>query len=61
MYERQERDITKVTADNKPFASVYIEPEEKVVLSESGFDEFPYMAPRYTKSSFEIGYGHRRQ
>ena len=57
MYERQERDITKVTADNKPFASVYIEPDEKVTLSESGFDEFPYMAPRYTKSSFEIGYG----
>jgi len=57
VYERQERDVTKVTADNKPFASVYIEPEEKVVLSESGFDEFPYMAPRYTKSSFEIGYG----
>ena len=57
VYERQERDITKVTADNKPFASVYIEPDEKVTLSESGFDEFPYMAPRYTKSSFEIGYG----
>jgi len=57
VFERDERDVTKITAENKPFASIYIEPDEKVVLSESGFDEFPYMAPRYTKSSFEIGYG----
>jgi len=26
-------------------------------LSESGFDEFPYVAPRFLKASFEIGYG----
>ena len=57
VYSRDERDITKVTAENKPFASVYIEPDQKVVLSESGFDEFPYMAPRFSKSSFELGYG----
>jgi hypothetical protein len=57
VYSRDERDVTKVTAENKPFASVYIEPDQKIVLSESGFDEFPYMAPRFSKSSFELGYG----
>ena len=57
VYPRTERDITKVTKENKPFASVYIEPSEKIVLSESGFDELPYMAPRFLKASFEIGYG----
>ena len=57
VYPRDERDITKATAENKPFASIYIEPEEKAVLSESGFDEFCYMAPRFSKSSFELGYG----
>ena len=57
VYKRDERDPTKITAENKPIASIYIEPEEKIVLSEGGFDEFPYMAPRFLKASFEIGYG----
>tara|TARA_R110002012_G_scaffold57769_2_gene149066 strand:- start:5371 stop:6978 length:1608 start_codon:yes stop_codon:yes gene_type:complete len=57
VFARDERDVTMVDAENKPFASVYIDPEEKTVLSESGFDEFPYMAPRFLKASFEIGYG----
>ena len=41
VYKRDERDPTKITAENKPIASIYMEPEEKVVLSEGGFDEFP--------------------
>lgn len=57
VFPRSDRDVTKITAENKPFASVYIEPDEKVVISESGFDEFPYCCPRFSKSSFEIGYG----
>jgi len=52
-----DRDAYKIDAENKPFASCYVDPEEKVLLSESGFDEFPYMVPRWKKSSFEIGYG----
>jgi hypothetical protein len=47
----------KVDNKNKPFASVYIDPKNKKILSESGFDEFPYVAPRFLKASFEIGYG----
>lgn len=54
---REERDTLKIDARNKPFASIYIDPESKIVLSESGFDEFPYVAPRFLKASFEHGYG----
>ena len=54
---REDRDVTKEDTLNKPFLSCYIDPEEKTVLSESGYDEFPYMVPRYLKASFELGYG----
>lgn len=57
VYPRSERDRTKVNSGNKPFASVYVDPDSKTVLSESGFDEFPYVAPRFLKASFEAGYG----
>tara|TARA_R110000782_G_scaffold102036_1_gene188952 strand:+ start:151 stop:1749 length:1599 start_codon:yes stop_codon:yes gene_type:complete len=57
VYSRDERDVTKVDAENKPIASVYLDPDEKTVLSEGGFDEFPYCSPRFLKASFEIGYG----
>ncbi|HAW74459.1 MAG TPA: hypothetical protein DCW74_01845, partial [Alteromonas australica] len=57
VYPREERDIQRIDTKNKPFASVYIDPTAKTVLSESGFDEFPYVAPRFLKASFEIGYG----
>jgi len=57
VFKRSERDVTKVNAQNKPFASVYLDPRTKTVLSESGFDEFPYVAPRFLKASFEVGYG----
>jgi len=54
---RDERDLEKISSENKPYASIYIDPEEKVIIRESGFDEFPYMCPRYLKASFERGYG----
>lgn len=54
---RDERDVTKNDASNKPFASIHVDPDEKVILGESGYDEFPYMVPRYLKASFERGYG----
>ena len=54
---REDRDVTKEDTLNKPYLSCYIDPEEKTVLSESGYDEFPYMVPRYLKASFELGYG----
>ena len=54
---RDDRDVRKMNKTNKPFASFYIEPEEKLVLSESGYDELPYCIPRWLKSSYELGYG----
>ncbi len=57
VYPRHERDVIKVNSENKPFASVYLDPDSRTILSESGFDEFPYVAPRFLKASFEIGYG----
>jgi len=54
---RDDRDAEKISSENKPYASIYIDPEEKVIIKESGFDEFPYMCPRYLKASFERGYG----
>jgi len=54
---RDDRDARKIDALNKPFASIYIEPKQKIVLSESGFNEFAYVCPRFLKGSQEQGYG----
>lgn len=54
---REDRDRRKKNATNKPVASIYVDPDEKVVIGESGYDEFPYCVPRFLKASFEIGYG----
>lgn len=39
---------------NKKIASVFFEWEKSNQLEEGGFDEFPYMVPRWAKSSGEI-------
>lgn len=57
VYPRDARDVTRKDNRNMPYASVYVHPESRTVLSESGFEEFPYVAPRFLKASFEIGYG----
>ena len=54
---RDERDAQKIDSGNKPFASIYIEPTQKIIIREGGFDEFPYVCPRFLKASFEQGYG----
>ena len=54
---RDDRDKGKIDKINKPFASYYLDPEERKVLSEGGFDELPYVVPRWLKSSYELGYG----
>ncbi len=54
---RDERDAGKINKINKPFASFYLEPDQKIILSESGYDELPYLIPRWLKSSYELGYG----
>ena len=54
---RYDRDTIKIDAKNKPVASIYLDPGDKKIISESGFDEFPYMVPRFRKASYENGYG----
>jgi len=54
---REERDITKSDSQNLPFMSCYLDPEAKQVLSVGGFNENPYLCPRFLKSSYEQNYG----
>lgn len=47
---------------NMPYESCYIMTQNKILLSEGGFEEFRYAAPRWSKSPGEIygrGPGHR--
>ena len=48
---REERNVKKKDAKNMPFASLYIEPKSKKVLSEGGYEEFPFFVPRFYKVS----------
>ena len=54
VYPRDNYDPKKKDAKNMPFASCYIELDNKHEVSQSGFNEFPYVVPRYLKASFEI-------
>jgi len=51
--EDAERDATSIMPLNKPFSSCYVIEECKYKLSEGGFDEFPYLVPRWTKMAGE--------
>jgi len=50
---RTNYDSSKQDAQNMPFKSCYINPEDVQMISEGGFREFPYVVPRYLKASFE--------
>lgn len=50
---RYERDTSKEDSMNMPFASVYICMESKMPLSVGGFQEFPYVVPRFLKATGE--------
>lgn len=39
------------SARNKPFASIYYHAATKALLSEGGYDEFPFQVPRFVKDS----------
>lgn len=42
VYPRDDLDSKKRTADNMPYASIYVTREKKETLYEGGFEEFPY-------------------
>jgi len=50
---RDDRDFQKEDSANMPFASVYICMESSMPLSVKGFQEFPYIVPRFFKATGE--------
>jgi hypothetical protein len=51
---RIERDIRKVDNLNMPFMSVYICMQTKMKMAEGGFEELPYVVPRFLKATGEV-------
>lgn len=51
---RINRDPSKKDNKNMPFASFYIDMQTKTLLSESGFEELPYIVPRFLKATGEV-------
>lgn len=54
VYPRKEAEYGKKDRTNMPFASIYFEKNGKHKLEEGGFEEFPYMVPRWSKLSGEV-------
>lgn len=53
VFPRTDRTVTSKRASQMPWASVYFELETKHKLAEGGFEEFPYMVPRWNLTSGE--------
>ena len=47
----READAKGKLAKAKPFASIYYHADSRKLLSEGGFDDFPFMVPRFNKDS----------
>ncbi len=54
VYPRSDYNPNLKDTENMPFESVYIEMKNGNELSVSGFQEFPFVVPRYLKASHEI-------
>jgi len=51
---RGSRDPSKPTNTNMPYASYYVEKSMKHMISEGGFEEFPFFVSRFYKESDEV-------
>jgi hypothetical protein len=51
---RADRNPDRSDNRHKPFESLYVDEAAGEIMTESGFDEFPYHVPRWTKLSGEI-------
>ena len=51
---RMKRDPQRADSLHKPFQSVYVSEADQSVIGESGFNEFPYLVPRFSKAPGEI-------
>ena len=54
VYPRKDRQSGKADGGNKPWASVYIDHEKKVIIDEGGYESFPYLVWRWRKNSDEL-------
>lgn len=54
VFPREEREYGKKDTENMPWASCYFEHETCEELETSGFPEFPYLIPRWSKYAGEI-------
>lgn len=46
---RYERDVSKSDSANMPYVSYYIDKTKRRLISESGYNEFPFFIPRFNK------------
>ena len=51
--KRSDANLNKIDPLNKPYASYHVWQEEKILLKEHGYDNFPYVAPRWSKMGAE--------
>ena len=51
---RISRDVTKRDNLNMPFQSVYVCKQTGMIISEGGFEELPYVVPRFLKATGEV-------
>jgi len=54
VFPREERDTTKKDKANKRYASVWIDMSNTHLMADNGYDEFPYVMPRWDKLPNEI-------
>lgn len=50
--ERHSRDVSKKTAENKPFLSLWVSVADKKIVREGGYDEFPFFFGRFYKGNY---------
>ena len=50
---RRDRDPQRNDAKHKPFQSIYVSEADRTIIAEGGFDEFPYLVPRFSKAPGE--------
>lgn len=51
---RADLDYEKKDKNNMPWKSCYVLVEEQIMLKEGGYQEFPYMVPRWSKTAGEV-------
>jgi hypothetical protein len=54
------RDPLRADGKHKPFESVYVAEADQIVISEGGFDGFPYLCPRLSKRTVQDVMGRGR-